>query len=305
MIKVFAPASIANFFVGFDILGFSFDQIGDLITLSKKKTQGIELGIVGAGAAIPADPLKNTASVAMQSLLSKYKIKNGFKLQIKKGIPLSSGLGGSAASAVGAVFAVNELLNLKLSADELIYHALDGEAVASGSKHADNIAPCLKGGLQFVSSLDPVETIGLRMPSVYFAIIHPHIEVPTSKARGILKPDIEMKKWIHQSQKLGSFILACQSQDKELFRKSLVDEIIEGQRKHLISGFDLMKANSLNEGAWGFTISGAGPTCFAICGSKSDAQNVAEKSKKLLKDKFKTESDIWVSSSRTKGARVL
>ncbi len=305
MIKVFAPASIANFFVGFDILGFSFDQIGDLITLSKKKTPGIEIGIVGERVAIPVDPIKNTASVAMQSMLTKYKIKNGFKVQIKKGIPLSSGLGGSAASAVGAVFALNKLLKLKLSDDELICHALDGEVVASGSKHADNIAPSLKGGLQFISSLDPVETKSLKMPSVFLAIIHPHIEVPTAKARGILNSKIEMKKWIHQSQKLGSFLLACESQDKVLFQKSLVDEIIEEQRKHLITGFDFMKANALSEGAWGFTISGAGPTCFAVCASKSDAQNIAEKSKRLLKDKFKTESDIWVSSSRTKGARVL
>jgi homoserine kinase len=305
MIKVFAPASIANFYVGFDILGFAFDQVGDVLTLDKKTTPGIELEVTSSEGTIPTQVEKNTGTVALKSLLDRYQIDQGFKIRIEKGIPLSSGLGGSAASAVAAVFAANELLNLKLTHDELIDHALDGEAIASGARHADNIAPCLKGGLQCVYSIDPVKSYPMPMPDVFLVIIHPHVKLETARARSILQPKIDLSAWIEQSRKLASFTMACHNGDRNLFRQSLQDIVIEPQRKYLIPGFDDLKKLAVEEGAWGFTISGAGPSSFAICQTQKQADALSVKLQKVLLDRHNLNSDIWVSGTKTKGARVL
>ena len=308
MIKVFAPASLANFFVGFDILGFCFDQIGDELILEKNSNHSnprIELELLDSQIPVPKRVNQNTATVALESIIAKYEISGGFKIKIKKGIPLSSGLGGSAASAVAAVFAANELLNLNLSHDELIEHALAGEKIASGSKHADNIAPSLKGGMQLISSLEPVLTQDLTLPRVYLSIIHPHLKLETAKARAILEPKVELKKYIQQSQKLAEFILACERSDKELFRRSLVDFIIEPQRSHLIQGFEDMKNAALTHGAWSFSISGAGPSCLAVCDTKIQAEDIASQMQSVLRDKHSVNSDIWVSNTNTTGARIL
>lgn len=305
MIEVFAPASIANFFVGFDILGFAFDGLGDRLRLQKKSTPGLDLKLFGENGAIPTQIEKNTATMALKSVTDKLGIKDGFSIEITKGIPLASGLGGSAASAVAAVFAINKLLALNLSDDEMIEYALDGEFIASGSRHADNLAPCLKGGLQFVSSVRPVKTLSLQLPKVYLSIIHPHLHIETAKARGVLSSEISLKKYILQSQKLGSFLLACERNDIHLLKSSLDDLLIEPQRQHLITGFSAMKECALKQGAWAFTISGAGPTSFAVSSSQQTAENVSSEMQKLLKDQFSLDSDVWVTSSQSHGARVL
>jgi homoserine kinase len=303
MIEVFAPASIANFFVGFDILGLAFDQIGDRVKLTSKANTGLAIQVSNAN--VPVEVQGNTASMALQSVLDHFRIQDGLMIEITKGIPLSSGLGGSAASAVAAVFAVNEMYDLNMSADEMITHALRGEYVASKAMHADNLAPSLKGGLQFVSSIEPVQTLTLQLLPIYLAILHPHVKLETAKARGVLSAKIDFKAHIDQTQKLGTFMYACQHSDLALLQKSLVDVIVEPQRKHLIPGFDLLQNIALKEGAWAYTISGAGPTTVAVCPTRNVAEKVGEQMQKALNDTCKLQSDFWVSAGESQGARRI
>ena len=302
----FAPATVANVAVGFDILGFAVDAVGDKVTVSKIDSAGkVEIETVSGNAEIPKDPEKNTATVGLLKLCKDLKLKHGFKVSIKKGIPLGSGMGGSAASAVGAIVAANALLNRALTQEKLIEYALEGESAASGSKHADNVAPCLLGGLVLSRSVDPFEFVRIPFPKkVLCVLVHPDVQVNTREARGILKAELSLKDHVKQSTNLAGFIASCFQTDTDLMEKSLHDLIIEPQRAHLIPAFEQVKAAALGNGAIGCSISGSGPSMFAFATNTENAGKI----KKAMLSAFANagiQADGWISRVRTKGAKLI
>ncbi|MEQ1878158.1 MAG: homoserine kinase, partial [Bdellovibrionia bacterium] len=262
--KAFAPASVANVAVGFDILGFSFQGAGDTVELTwdpASKEHGViveEIGGSMLGAAkIPKDSLRNTAAVSVQAMLNGLDLPGTVKMKIEKGIPLSSGMGGSAASAVASVVALNSLLETKLDWLKLLEFALEGERVASGSTHLDNVLPCLRGGLNLVAA--PGQYVKCPVPTdLYCALVHPEIEIQTRFARSVLSEQTTLKQHIQQSAYLAGFLMGCTQNDWGLLKATLNDVIIEPQRMKLIPGFAAAKDAALKAGALGFSISGSG-----------------------------------------------
>lgn len=303
----FAPATVANVAVGFDILGFSMNQAGDRVTVSRddRSTEITVESITGVVTEIPRDARKNTASVALQAMLDEIKPGFGIRVTIEKGIPLGSGMGGSAASAVGAVVAANALLDTPLPPAKLLEFALAGETAASGSAHADNIAPCLYGGLTLALSLKPLRIVQIPTPpELYCVLIHPHMKIETRHARAILKPSLLLKEHVHQSANLAAFISACHSGDIELLSSSMIDCVIEPQRASLIPGFYDAKNAAIDQGALGFSISGSGPSCFAWTASKEIAERVQAAVTRVF-DVQNIGVDSWISPVAGPGARVV
>lgn len=319
---VFAPATVANVAVGFDLFGFPIEGVGDQITVVRKKEPAVSVEILNSSipipgsisggisggipaaipAAIPADPLRNTASVGLIQLIKDLSLTYGFHVIIKKGIPLGSGMGGSAASAVGAIVAANALLEKPLSERALLKYALIGEATASGSAHTDNIAPCLHGGLVFTQE---EKVIQIPVPSSLFCVlVHPHSVVETRTARAILKKEIKLADHVIQSRNLAGLITGCFTNDLDLIRQSLKDVLIEPQRASLIPGFYAAKEAALSEGALGFSISGSGPSVFAWVGSRNSAEAVQKGIQKAFKAEG-VESDPWISLIHPRGARII
>ncbi len=305
----FAPATVANVAVGFDILGFAVAGLGDRVTVMKTETPGVQIegleGIEGADE-IPRDAAKNTAGLPLLKLIEALRLDFGFSVRIAKGIPLGSGMGGSAASAVGAIVAANRLLANPLPIAELLPFALEGEAVASGAKHADNIAPCLFGGLTLTGiGENPVVT---RLPyptSLFCAVVHPAMRLATRDARAVLKTDLSLKLHIQQSANLAAFVAGCCTDDFGLIRRGLVDVLIEPQRASLIPGFAAVKAAALSAGALGCSISGAGPSVFAL----AESATVATQAQNAMIAAFLAAGGLhargWVSPILATGATVL
>jgi homoserine kinase len=267
----FAPATVANVGVGFDILGFAVDGIGDRVTVTRTDALGVSIegisGIAGA-AGIPSAAENNTAGMPLLRMLDEFKPGFGFSVKIEKGIPLGSGMGGSAASAVGASVAANALLPNPLPIEKLLRFALEGEAVASGAKHADNVAPCLFGGLTLTSPGDDPEVARIPYPKgMYCALVHPEMRLDTRDARAALKTDLPLKLHVLQSARLAAFIAGCCTDDFGLIKRGLDDVLIEPQRARLIPGFASVKQAALMSGVkevLGCSISGAGPSLFAL-----------------------------------------
>lgn len=271
-IKVFAPASVANVGPGYDTFGFAIEQLGDIIHLSKRNDKLLHIEPT-EGAVLPTDPLKNVATVAIQSLLDHIKSDQGFNIQIKKLFKPGSGLGSSASSASGAVFAANELLGCPLPLEELLPHALAGEAIASGEIHADNVAPSLLGGFQAVRSYEPLELFRLDMPEkLRVLIIYPDVEVKTAVAKGLLPKELPIKVAREQWGNVGALIHAIHTEDYALMSRAITDKIAEPVRKTLIPDYDQVKQIAQQHGSVGFNISGSGPTMFALFTSPESAK---------------------------------
>jgi homoserine kinase len=301
----FAPASVGNVAVGFDVLGHSVQAIGDRVTARRVAGRGARIvSITGVVENLPLEVEKNTAGMAVLTLLRECDPGFGVELSIEKGIPLGSGLGGSAASAVAAVVAVGALLETPLSKLELLKHAMQGEAVASGSVHVDNIAPSLFGGLVLTVGIDHPQVKQIPVPSaVRCVLVHPHMMLSTREARQILKRTVDLSDVIWQSANLAGFLTGCFTDDLNLIRGSLEDVVIEPQRQVLIPGFKAVKAGAMNNRALGCSISGAGPTVFAWC----EAQD-AERIRAAMVQGFTEHalpSDAWISSLEPVGARVV
>jgi homoserine kinase len=266
----FAPATVANVAVGFDILGFPLEAIGDRVTVSRILNAGkVEIesitGSDGIPVNLPVNPAANCATVGMVHLLQHANASFGLKVKIVKGIAIGSGMGGSAASAVAGVVAANSLLPKPLDIEDLFPFALAGEAVASGAKHGDNVAPCLLGGLVLVPSIDPPRMVHIPVPrSLYAVVVHPPIQIETKTARAMLKPDVPLKAHIQQQASLAMFIAGCFRSDFALLANSINDFVIEPQRAPLIRGFPQVKAAAFSAGALGCSISGSGPAVFAL-----------------------------------------
>ena len=303
--KAFAPASVANVAVGFDMLGFSAGFTGDTATVEILPTADVTVGAgSGLDLKLPTDPLLNTATAGLVQLLKDRNLKHGFKVSIEKGIPLGSGLGGSAASAVAAIVAANALLEKPLSKNEMLRYALIGESKASGAFHADNIAPSLYGGLVFstVSKDQSVDVVELPIPeNLWCVVLHSHIEVQTKTARGILKKEISLENHIHQSANLAFVMSGLFNADFALVARGLTDVVIEPQRAHLIPGFREIQKAALTNNALGCTISGAGPSIFAWC----EGQNAATEIQKKMELAAPGPATSWVFAVKKDGARIL
>lgn len=303
--SAFAPASVGNVAIGFDILGFSIGAIGDRATVRRCDDPGVRIkAIRGVVADLPMEAAKNTAGRALQAMRDALALPFGLELELDKGIPLASGLGGSAASAVAAVVAANALLPTPCAKLELLKFAMQGEAVASGSMHVDNIAPSLYGGLVLTVGIDQPRVKQIPVPAAVRAVVvHPHMFLSTRQARAILKGSVAMKDFVWQTANLAGFISGCYTDDIDLLRESFEDVVIEPQRAALIPGFGEVRRAAISAGALGCSISGAGPTLFAWC-LASHALAVRE----AMVVEFSHHglaSDHWTTPIDALGARVL
>ncbi|MBS0377274.1 MAG: homoserine kinase [Proteobacteria bacterium] len=303
--SAFAPASVGNVAIGFDILGFAIGAIGDTITVSRRGSPGVEIrGISGVVVDISHEARDNTAGRALLAMAEAVRPDFGFVVEIEKGIPLGSGLGGSAASAVGAVVAANALLERPCAPLELLSFAMAGEAVASGGRHVDNIAPSLFGGLVLTVGIDHPRVKQIPVPpEIRAVVVHPHMFLATAKARAILKREVNLSDFVWQTANLAGFISGCYTSDLDMIRASLEDVVIEPQRQALIPGFQDVRRGALEAGALGCSISGAGPSMFAWTTAASAPAVQAAMQREFARQSLKT--DAWSFEVGGQGARVL
>ena len=301
-IKVFAPATVANVVCGFDCLGFALEGPCDEMTVRRRPEPGIKI-THNDDFGLSADPSKNVAGVALQALLEAAELDHGFEVEITKHIKPGSGIGSSAASACGAVAAANHLLGSAYSNLALVQFAMAGEMVASGSRHADNLAPCIYGGFTLVRSSRPLDIVPLGTPDLFVTIVHPQIEIKTSEARAMLPREVPLERAVTNWSNLGAFVAGLTRGDHELISRSMIDTIIEPARKSLIPNFDEVKATCLATGALGAGISGSGPSIFALSSDENTAREV-----ELVMQDIYSQADVifktYVSKIDGRGVRT-
>jgi homoserine kinase len=300
-IKVFAPASVANVACGFDVLGFALEKPGDEIIVRPSDTKGFKITKI-TGGKLPLDPEKNTAGYAALKLLEFLgEQERGIEMEIHKKMPFGSGLGSSAASAAGAVFAINELLRKPLEKRDLLRFAVLGESIASGAIHADNVAPSLLGGMILVRDSETLDVHRIHTPrGLYATVIYPKVEVLTKEARAMLKPEVPLKSMVKQSANLGALIIGMYNSDLGLISRSLQDIIIEPQRAQLIPHFYAVKDAALAEGVLGCSISGSGPSIFALSQNSLIAEKAGSAMLKVY-EKHKIECELYISPINHEG----
>jgi homoserine kinase len=305
-IKIFAPASVANVACGFDIFGFAVDNPGDEIVLTKNNTGKLKIvSIEGDNGKLPLEVEKNTASIAIQKFLEKIESGQGFDIQLKKLMPLGSGMGSSAASAVAGVYAANALMGKPIAQKDLLPFAMEGERIACGSAHADNVGPSLMGGFVVIRSYDPLDLIQIRTPSeLYATIVHPQVEVNTKDARNILRREVSLKNTITQMGNVAGLIAGLMTPDYDLISRSLVDVIIEPIRSILIPQFDDVKNAAIDNGALGCSISGSGPAMFALSKDFETAKAVGKAMQNGF-GKAGIDSECYVSTINQNGPIIL
>lgn len=314
----FASATIGNVACGFDVLGFAITEPGDEVILTHRedRTEALPVSITsisGDGGALPRDPKKNTSSFVVLKFLEYIRTNKGIdfeghiELQLKKNLPLSSGMGSSAASAAAALVAANELMGNPCSKMELVHFAIEGERVACGSAHADNAAPAMLGNFVLIRSYSPLDLITIPPPrNLFCTLAHPHIEVRTAYARSVLPRSIALKTATEQWGNVGALVSGLLTSDYELIGRSLVDVIAEPKRAPLIPGFYTVKKAALEAGALGGSIAGSGPSIFAFSSSSETAYRVGEAMKEAFSGiREKLQSDIWVSPVCREGAKVI
>jgi homoserine kinase len=276
-VSAFAPATVSNVACGFDVLGFALREPGDTVTASLGSGSGVRIDdIAGDDGRLPRDAAKNTAGIAAQALLDSVGEHRGIVLTIRKGLPLSSGLGGSAASAVAAAVAVDALIGAHASLETLMACAFEGEQGGAGSAHGDNIAPAVYGGFVLVRSPSPPDVVRLPVPAGLTAVVvHPDLEIETARARALLGTDVPLRDAIRQWANLGAFVDALHRADFDLMSRALEDAIAEPRRAPLVPGFAAIKRAATDAGALGCSLSGSGPSLFALCRGGADAERVA------------------------------
>lgn len=303
-IKIFSPATVANLSCGFDVLGCCLETIGDEMIIRRNEMKELRITKI-IGQDLPLEVNKNVSGVAVKAMLDHLGENQGFDIEIHKKIKVGSGIGSSAASAAGAVFAVNQLLGKPLSPRELIPFAMEGERLASGNAHADNVAPALLGGFCLVRSYDPLEVISLPTPSeLRMVVLHPLIEIKTQDSRGMLRENISLKKAINQWGNLGALISALYINDYELLGRCIQDEIIEPIRSILIPYFQELKGIAKEKGALGFGISGSGPSVFALCKGEENSIRVRDGIQEFYGQKD-IQFDLHLSAINPTGIKVL
>ncbi|WP_296250600.1 homoserine kinase [uncultured Stenotrophomonas sp.] len=301
--RAFSPASVANVAVGFDLLGYAVPDVGDTVTVRRIDAPEVRIvAIRGSAVELPLDAPSNTAGAALIALREALALPFGFELEIDKGIPLSSGMGGSAASCVAALIAANALLDVPLSREQLYKYSLEGEAVASGSRHGDNLGPMFLGGL-VLSTLERL--VPVPVPAHWHSLlVHPDALLETRRAREALQGSYALKEFVAQSSNLALVLAGCHAGDAGLVRAGLADVLVEPRRAPLIVGFDAAKAAALAAGAMGASISGAGPSVFAWFEDRDAALAAAPK----VQAAFAAagfDSQSWVSPINSPGARLL
>ncbi|MDP3313239.1 homoserine kinase [Lutibacter sp.] len=303
-IKIFSPATIANISCGFDVLGLALDNIGDEMIIKKINEPGVRITKI-VGQKLPLETTKNVAGVAALALLNEMETSFGFEIEIYKNIKPGSGIGSSAASAAGAVWGINELLGKPFNKTQLVKFAMEGEKLASGTLHADNVAPALFGGFTLVRSYNPLDIIQINTPKELFVtVIHPHIEIKTVDARAILSPTVLLKDAVKQWGNVGGLISGLYTEDYELIGRSLEDFIVEPIRATLIPNYYKVKESALNAGALGCGISGSGPSIFALCKGENVAKTVAL----ALKENYKKTGipfDVYSSKINSEGIKII
>ncbi len=303
-VKVFAPATVANVACGYDVLGFAIDAPGDEVIVRHSSKPGLRITkITGDDGKLPKTVEGNTAGVAALDLLRHLGMMDrGIEMEIHKKMPFGSGLGSSAASAVAGVYAVNKLIGEPLSKKQLLPFAMTGEASADGAYHADNVGPSLLGGIVFIRSNQELDIAQLPVPKkLWAAVVHPEIEILTKIAREILPKDIPI---INATQQIGNLICGIIQEDYGMISRSIHDVIAEPHRQKLIPEFYKAKRAALANGALGFSISGAGPSVFALCEGEEVARNVAKAVSQVFTD-INLENQAHVSKINQQGVHVI
>jgi homoserine kinase len=301
-ITVLSPATVSNVVCGFDCLGFALDGPYDELTVRKTDERNVRI-INRDDYGLPTDAAKNVAGVALQALIDAAGIDFGFEVESTKNIKPGSGIGSSAASACGTVFAANRLIGDRFSQTELVELAMAGEMLASGSRHADNLAPCIYGGFTLVRSTEPLDIVEIGFPPLFATVIHPQIEIRTSEARAMLPENVPLKEAVRNWSNLGSLVAALAKGDYELIARSMEDTIVEPVRKPLIPNFDEVKSASLDAGALGGGISGSGPSMFMLSRSTDIASNVAVAMTDVY-SRIRIPFSIYVSQIHPRGVRL-
>lgn len=303
-IKLFAPATVANLSCGFDVLGCCLDNVGDEMRISVHSGTAVNITKI-EGANLPYETNKNVAGVAVEALLNQYGKDIGVDIEIFKKIKAGSGIGSSAASSAGAVWGVNHLLGEPFSKQELVAFAMEGEKLASGNAHADNVAPALLGGFTLVRSYSPLDVIKLHTPKdIMITVIHPQIEVKTADSRSVIKQNVLLKQAIQQWGNVGGLVAGLFTEDYDLIGRSLEDVIIEPLRSILIPEFNAVKKAAISAGALGCGISGSGPSIFALSKGEETARQVAHVIQEVY-DKTALDFDIHVSKINPQGVKII
>ena len=303
-IKIFSPATVANVSCGFDVLGFCLDSVGDDMVIRKTEKKGIYITKI-EGFDLPYEADLNVAGVSALAMYEAIDVDFGFEIEIYKNIKPGSGIGSSAASAVGSVFGMNELLGRPFNKTQLTGFAIKGEALASKCEHADNLAPALFGGFTLVKSISPLRILEIPSPDdLYATIIHPQIEIKTSESRAILPKEIALSDAITQWANFGSLIHALHTSDYNLIKESLHDVVVEPHRSKLIPHFNEVKKAAITAGALGCGISGSGPSIFTLSNSLETANNVKDAIKNMY-SKTGIAFEIHVSKINTEGVKII
>lgn len=299
---VYAPGTVANLVCGFDILGLCLSSPTDKIEVKLLNERKVIVKSAD-GYPLPEDPALNTAGAPLLEIIKDINENIGFEVLIYKNIKPGSGVGSSAASAAGAVVAANHLLGNRFSKEQQIQYAMFGEKVASGVKHADNVAPCIYGGITLIRSINPLDIIPLPAPDLYVTVVHPQIEVRTADARAILKHQIELKNAIKQWGNIAGLVAGILKNDVELIGRSLEDHIIEPIRSQLIPGFAELKQNCLSAGALGGGISGSGPSIFMLSKTEETAIKVEAEMQKIYTN-LQVDYHTYISKINKQGCTI-
>ena len=307
MIAVYAPGSVSNVACGFDTLGFALDEPGDIVSASASNEASVTIAAIhGDQGRLTLDPRRNTASAAVLALLGRLETIRGVTLTIHKGLPLASGVGSSGASAVAAVVAVNELLGRPASMTMLLECAMAGEQAGCGAIHPDNVSPSLFGGFILARSVHPPDIVRLPVPEgLACAVLHPHTEVETGAARKLIGDQVPLKDATRQWANVGALVAALYSGDLALLSRSLVDHIAEPKRAGLVPGFAAVKAAALSAGALGSSLSGSGPSIFALAPSLDVARAAGAAMQRAFDAESNLGADLWVCPVGRHGARVI
>ena len=303
-IKVFSPATVSNVACGFDVLGFPLESIGDETLIRKTSKKGVKI-TKNSGYSVPLENDRNVATVAANNIINNLNPDCGFEIEIHKNIKPGSGIGSSGSSAAASVYGINKLLGEPFNKEELIKFAMKGEVVSSISEHADNVAPAILGGLVMVKSISPLRVFNLPTPNeLWCFIINPKIEVKTSYSRELLPKDVPLKSATSQLANFGGLVHGLHTDNYELIKSSLVDNLVETHRKKLIPLFDEVKKKCLDMGALGCSISGSGPSIFALTRGEKLAKDI-EKSVSELYSGSGTDFSTYVSKISDKGVSVI
>jgi homoserine kinase len=306
LVTAFAPATVSNVACGFDVLGFPMEEPGDFVT-ARLTSSGVQIDdIIGDQGRLPREADRNTAGVAARAILEAAGERRGVALTIRKGLPLSSGLGGSAASAAAAVVAVNTLIDGHASMDTLVKCALEGEGLGAGGAHPDNIAPAICGGFVLVRHPNPLDIVRLPVPAgLTVVVVHPALEIETARARALLGTSVPLADAVRQWANLGALVHGLHVSDFALISRSLEDSIAEPRRAPLVPGLAAIKRAAMDAGALGCSLSGSGPSIFALCRDRSIAERVAPAMTAAVQKAIPGESQTYVSSISTRGAHVV